>query len=167
MIDIGCGTCSKLDTLVAPFCESITAIDVFDGKTILRCKSEKIEYLCIDFENQRLNRKYDVVICVDVIEHIIDPDKLINFIIDVSHNDSYIVLSTPERDILRGKNCIRSDKPDHIREWNKKEFFEYITHSGFIVIEHFEVPAMKLTMGAKSENTSQILLCKKDSILRS
>lgn len=173
VIDIGCGTCSKLDTLIVPFCASVTGIDVFRDKKTLKC-SDKIDYLCVDVENDELNAKYDFILCIDVIEHVIDPDKLLRFIKNVAHSESLIIFSTPERDALRGQNCYKSDKPDHIREWNKNEFYNYISHSGFIVIEHFIAPVMKLIPKnnevcsevkaiyekCNTINTSQIILSK-------
>jgi len=80
----------------------------------------------------------DMVICSDVIEHVVDPDKLIKSLIEMSNK--WLVISTPDR--LREYPLLSSYRLGpphtnvHIREWTFSEFRQYIEH--FVdVHEHF------------------------------
>lgn len=83
--------------------------------------------------------KADLFICSDVIEHLVDPDDLLNFF-DKSEF-KYLVLSTPERDAVQmyQRGYLWDGPPlnvAHVREWNFKEFEDYIS-SRFQVLNHF------------------------------
>ncbi|MEM9882426.1 MAG: methyltransferase domain-containing protein, partial [Planctomycetota bacterium] len=78
----------------------------------------------------------DLVMSVDVIEHMLDPDLLLDFIRGHTHADSWVVVSTPERDVRRGPDNMKSKKAEHVREWNQSEFAAYLDDRGFEVVEH-------------------------------
>lgn len=52
-------------------------------------------------------------------------------------NNGYLLISTPERDKLRGEGCNYSPNKHHIREWNKSEFLTYLEQSGLVVISYY------------------------------
>jgi len=74
------------------------------------------------------------MICADVVEHILNPDDLLNHI--KQYNFKYLIISTPDRAVLKnmkeyglkawfGPPVNRS----HVREWSFEEFSEYLkTH---------------------------------------
>lgn len=77
---------------------------------------------------------YDMIIASDVIEHIPDPDTLLDLI--ENSKPKLIVLSTPDRDLLgRTPNGPPKNRA-HVREWTTPEFYVYI-NSRFEVLEHF------------------------------
>jgi len=78
---------------------------------------------------------YDMIIASDVIEHIPEPDSLLDLI--EACNPKLIVFSTPDRDLLpvefhNGPPKNRS----HVREWTMPEFSAYIG-SRFNVLKHY------------------------------
>jgi hypothetical protein len=78
---------------------------------------------------------YDLIISSDVIEHLPDPDILLDLIIQC--DPKLIVLSTPERNLL----CkIDHNGPPfnkaHVREWTMVEFYNYIS-SRLDVLDHY------------------------------
>jgi len=78
---------------------------------------------------------YELIIASDVIEHIPDPDILLDLI--EKSNPKLIVFSTPDRDLLRPEYHNGPPKNRaHVREWTMPEFREYIGLK-FNVIEHF------------------------------
>jgi len=89
-----------------------------------------------DFEHPTYSSEtqYDLIVCSDVIEHMEDPDMLLSYIKKFAHKDGTILFSTPERDVLRGKDNMHSPNRDHIREWNKEEFTRYLTSRGFTIL---------------------------------
>jgi hypothetical protein len=78
---------------------------------------------------------YDLIISSDVIEHLPDPDMLLDLII--ASSPKLIVLSTPDRSLLySGDHDGPPYNKAHVREWNMSEFYKYID-SKLQVLEHF------------------------------
>ena len=79
----------------------------------------------------------DVIVCSDVIEHLVDPDELLDYIKAISYK--YLILSTPDRDLVYKPSDEGCNGPPaneaHVREWNYQEFDEYISMH-FNVIDH-------------------------------
>lgn len=77
---------------------------------------------------------FDLAICSDVIEHVPDPDQLLDLIQQC--NTRYVVFSTPDRSMLtRGQDGPPGNKA-HVREWTFEEFAQYVGRR-FSIIEHF------------------------------
>lgn len=147
LLDVGCGPPEKVKWLLAPYCTDIVLIDKPSlaqlVKQILphgRFIPANLEH--IDFD---LSKKFDLIICADVLEHLLNPDKCVRFIKRHLSQNGLAVFSTPDRDYLRGKESNYSPKPEHVREWNGAEFAQYITSWGFEVVERFWFPQIKLT----------------------
>jgi hypothetical protein len=79
-------------------------------------------------------RAYDLIICADVLEHLIDPDPAIRLIRRCAHAGTLVLLSTPDRRRRRGRGCMRSDKPEHVREWSRDEFLRFVGTRGLEVL---------------------------------
>lgn len=77
---------------------------------------------------------YDMIICSDVIEHILDPDPLLDTI--EAAQPKLIVFSTPERMLFAKGHDGPPDNICHVREWTAEEFGRYID-SRFKVLDHF------------------------------
>ena len=138
ILDIGCGFAKKLDKYINPVCNDITGIDLFPG--IAYCKKTHIfgEWFVDNVENSKvaLGRKFDVILASDIVEHLDDPDKLFEYIRKYSTQETYVIISTPERDVTRGSdsfgppsNCC------HVREWNTEEFKAYAGSQGLLIQE--------------------------------
>jgi hypothetical protein len=95
----------------------------------------------LSFDN---STKANLIICADVIEHILNPDELLNFLKEF--NSQYIVISTPCREVLTTnpkftsiyKNSADGPpvNPAHVREWTFDEFKLYLSND-FIVVESY------------------------------
>lgn len=55
---------------------------------------------------------FDLIMCCGVIEHLVDPDILLSFIKAHADSETTIVLSTPERDVWRGKRTRSRPRPN-------------------------------------------------------
>lgn len=77
----------------------------------------------------------DLIICADVIEHLVNPDELLDFIKRCQPKE--VVISTPNRDNLQEWSWAGPPRNTcHVREWSASEFRHYITESGFEISEH-------------------------------
>lgn len=91
---------------------------------------------------------FELVISSDVIEHIPDPDTLLDLIEQCG--PKLIVLSTPDRDLFKlGHNGPPVNRA-HVREWTMPEFNQYIS-SRFEVLDHFV---------SNKEQATQVILAK-------
>jgi len=105
VLDIGCGG-GLLAEEMAKKGASVTGIDA-SKKTISVAKKHaqesklKIDYQCITLNEyiKKTRKKFDCVICYELIEHVPDPQKLLEDINIISKNNSTLFLSTINRNI--------------------------------------------------------------------
>ncbi len=152
VLDIGTGSGYKLNKYFKE--DDTTGLELEQNLEFLREKYPEKKWQLSDF-NQRGKYNNDVIICSDIIEHLIDPDDLLEFIHSLDFN--YLIISTPDRDIARGKK--HQGPPGnraHTMEWNKPEFYKYISKN-FLVVEHYLCSSRQ-----KNENQEcQVIVCKK------
>jgi SAM-dependent methyltransferase len=133
--DVGCGSGFKLVTYLADF--AAIGFDVPETVEFLRAKYPNREWRAANFEDRDITPAPDMVVCSDVIEHVPDPDKLIEFILAL--RPRYVVLSTPDRNLLyRPGSPGRFGPPSnraHLREWSSEEFATYIARK-FTILDH-------------------------------
>lgn len=91
----------------------------------------------------------EMVIAADIIEHLLDPIRLLTYILKMS--PAYVVISTPERNLLRN-GCHNGPpaNPSHVREWTFAEFHAFI---GSV----FEIEAHFISFAAQA---TQCVLCR-------
>lgn len=137
VIDVGCGSGYKL---IQYFKEYETlGLELPETLEWLRKEYPDHKWEASDFS---IRGKYetDVVICSDVIEHLVSPDELLEFLKSIKCQ--YYVISTPDRDLMyrewkrRYRRHFGPPKnKTHMREWNFEEFGEYIG-SHFKIVKH-------------------------------
>ncbi|MCC6598979.1 MAG: class I SAM-dependent methyltransferase [Alphaproteobacteria bacterium] len=140
VIDVGCGPAMKL-SVVHKACPDVSITGIDQAHPIEFCKTQHKfgQWLVDDFENPDAalaHIKADLVICSDVIEHLIDPDKLLSYIKTRVNPGGMALISTPDRDRHYGPGLMKSGHKDHVREWNFPEFAAYIKSRGWDLIEH-------------------------------
>lgn len=147
VFDVGCGFAPKLAWLDSQ-CKGVEFWGIDQPNAIELCKQHYNfgHWLGVDFEKSPVAPpvRAGLSICSDVIEHVVNPDQLLEYLKKITAG--YILISTPERDLLRGRNCTSSPNPFHIREWNRDEFSKYIRSRGFEIIDHKVLPAMKANL---------------------
>ena len=94
ILDVGCGK----NCLLSKYKEKE---DKYFGCDFYNEINEKIDgYLSIDLNEEKLSDKYkdekfDVIFCGEVIEHLFSPDSLLDEIKELMHDNSILILSTP------------------------------------------------------------------------
>jgi len=139
LLDVGCGPPVKVKQHLLPYCNSITLIDQPSLATLAQQILPESKFISVNLENieLELGEKFDLIVCADVLEHLLNPNYCLRFIKQHLASNGLAVLSTPERNYLRGRACNYSPKPEHVREWNSTEFANYIKSQGFKIVEHF------------------------------
>ncbi len=151
VFDIGCGSGYKLMRYLGAM--KTVGIDVPQTCRWLKKKYPDRVWEELDTFHKP-DEPADLVMAVDVIEHLEDPDKLIAMIAGL--RPRYVILSTPSRDLLRvGTHNGPPLNPAHIREWSFVEFGAYVSEQ-FEILEHFISCAPQAT---------QCVLCRPKSLI--
>lgn len=125
VLDIGCGAGFKLIKYFKNY--KTLGLEIAPNyKALLRDYPDR-KWSFADY-TKPLEGKYDLVICADVLEHLMDPDIVMKYILII--NPKAIALSVPARELLP-KEWRRDDGPPfnntHIREWTADEFVSYVS----------------------------------------
>jgi SAM-dependent methyltransferase len=141
--DIGCGSGYKLVNYLGQY--DTTGFDVPETLQYLRRTYPNRKWASASFSERSL-APADLVICSDVIEHVLDPDELMRFVISASRK--WLILSTPDRrreySALSRFQLGPPHTEHHLREWTFEEFRRYV--GGFLDIhEHVHPNAAHAT----------------------
>ncbi len=136
VLDVGCGPAVKLRRFLPSNLE-VCLVDQPSVEDLALEAMPASAFVGADLETitLELRRQYDLIICADVLEHLSNPDPCLRFLIRHLARTGVAVLSTPDRDVLRGRDCLTSPHPDHVREWNSTEFRRYVEDRGLRVLE--------------------------------
>lgn len=144
VIDIGCGPAIKLMRLIAPVA-NVVGVDQESAIDYCRTTYDSGTFLVDNFEDPtvELSEDFDLVLCSDVIEHLEDPDRLLDYIKRYCSANTLLLISTPDRDRVRGVECTWCPQKEHIREWNADEYANYLRKSGFEILNHYFLPPLR------------------------
>jgi 2-polyprenyl-3-methyl-5-hydroxy-6-metoxy-1,4-benzoquinol methylase len=144
VIDVGCGSAYKLVHLLGNY--ETTGIEVNPTYEWLNQKYPERKWLVFD-RLDPASLQADLVICSDVIEHIVNPDDLLEFLQAIHFRT--LIISTPERDAVAGKNDYGPPRnTSHYREWSAEEFRKYMSDY-FTVDQQWIVPGKSVTQVIK------------------
>ena len=114
-LDIGCGN-GHIEFLTSKFVKKVIGIDV--SKTLINyhngnLKPDNVEFYAIDvtkeIPNEFLN-SFDKCICIDVMEHVGDPTKVLRFISSALKVGGELVMTFPINNSHHGRNYFTEDK---------------------------------------------------------
>jgi len=132
--DVGCGSGFKLIRYLGQF--ATTGFDVPETVEFLKKKYPDRTWTTQELSDTS-DQQFDLVISADVIEHVLDPDRLLRFI--VAKAKSWIVLSTPDRDLIWSRLSPHRlgppYNPCHVREWSFQEFGRFVAQY-LDIVEH-------------------------------
>lgn len=181
VLDVGCGVGTKLGAHIAPVCADVHALDQASAleHVARRCPSAARTEVDLEVSDVRLGRTFELILCADVIEHLVEPDRMVEMIKaharrGQGQQGTLVLFSTPERRRLRGRACNASNKPEHVREWGMDEFRGYLGSRGFVGLRSRLFPqddadpagyreeeiAWRLGRGEKSRLACHAVLCR-------
>lgn len=132
--DLGCGSGFKLIKYLGEF-DSV-GIDLEPTVSFLRNKYPDRVWRVADPDAADVAPS-DMVICSDVIEHVLDPNQIVRFIKRLTIK--YAIISTPDRNLIypAGSPFLRGPPRNecHVREWSFDEFAKYMSQE-FEILDH-------------------------------
>lgn len=124
--DVGCGSGYKLINYLGNY--KTLGFEVPVTVEFLRRTYPDRQWASVSFSDRNV-APADIVVCSDVIEHVLDPNELMRFLVSVTRK--WLVLSTPDREREYGALSPFQLGPPHtdhhIREWSFKEFHRYVS----------------------------------------
>jgi hypothetical protein len=140
VIDVGCGSAHKL----IKYLGHLHTIGIEVQPTHQWLTNRYPERSWVEYGDSTAKRlEADLVVCSDVIEHIAEPDSLMDYLAGL--HAKQFVISTPERDLHEGVGDYGPpENTSHYREWNAPEFYSYIS-SWFDVLRHETFHAKSIT----------------------
>lgn len=147
LLDIGAGPGTKL-----PFFFDLNSIELglidqpgMDEITLKTCPNASFYGANLETDRVEIGRKYDMIICSDVIEHLGDPSNLIDIIKRHLKEDGVAIISTPDRLMRRGKDNRQSPNKAHVREWSSNELNMYLVNQNFKIKYQRNFPLKRLS----------------------
>ena len=144
-LDVGSGPGTKVAELIAPHCDDLLLLDQPSSRELVERQLPGARFVAADLDalDLDLGRSFDLIVCADVLEHLKDPRGCVRFVRAHLAEGGRAVLSTPERDNLRGRDCMGSPHPDHVREWNAAEFRAFVEGCGLVVERQRLMPQLR------------------------
>jgi len=146
VLDYGCGSAYKLLKYFKNY--EFAGVDIEPTLSWLRKNYPENKWLSPD-ELIKNKRNFEFIICADVIEHISDPNQLIDYLKKL--DSKFMVISTPDRDLTDNKYSQIGPPLNlaHCREWSFEEFENYISKN-FRILDHRII---------NKEQRTQLILC--------
>lgn len=161
LVDIGCGRGHKIE----PYTHEFNVIGVDYGANIDYCKQtyKKGQWINADLEHEipaiaDNDLKNSVVICSDVIEHLINPKQLVDTLAVFAVYAKAVILTTPDRKRTYGydHNGVPGN-PHHVREWTLAELGQWLSEFPF----NFHWAGWTLNNDYDRELTTQLFILSK------
>ena len=106
LIDVGCGGGLLCESLVSSN-NNVTGIDMSKDAIEIAKTHQVLNNLNINYQNISLeklitesNKKYDVLTCLELVEHVPDPEKLIYDCVKITKNNADLFFSTLNRNLV-------------------------------------------------------------------
>ena len=180
LIDVGCGGGLLCENL-AEHSKEVKGIDMSNeaieiAKTHQTLKNLKIDYEEIALEGllKKSEKKYDVLTCMELVEHVPDPEKLIKDCFKITNRKADLFFSTLNRNIISyiiaiiGAEYILSILPKGTHKYEKfikPSEFSKILRSNDLIVEDIKGISFNLLSNKffESNNTdiNYIIHCKK------
>ena len=134
IIDVGCGNGDKLVALADRF--EVTGIDF--GPNIDLCRARHTVGTWVEFDvaseaswPASIDFVNATVVCADVIEHLLQPERLVAKLVSALEDARALLLSTPERHAsYSGHTISPPPNTNHVREWTMRELIAFLRRAG-------------------------------------
>ena len=147
ILDAGCGE-GNISFYLANKNKKVVAIDI-SKKAILKCKKKAQQLQLIqnptfrqgNFEKQKLNSKFDLAICIEVIEHVKKPVLMLKNLQKHLKPGGILFLTTPSKNAPLFKIGIikkYDQKVGHLRRYTPQELKKILKSLKFKIVKTWE-----------------------------
>jgi SAM-dependent methyltransferase len=138
ILDVGCRT----GDFLLHFDDDIHREGVELAEDFAQIARERGLVVYNDFiENIRFNKKYDIVSCLAILEHLVDPNKFLDTINDLVEKDGLLVILVPTFECLKEKILFLLNirwhmyrPPEHLNFFSRSYLNEFMIRKGFYLV---------------------------------
>lgn len=133
VIDVGCGTGDFLKVLIQRF-PNLEIFGTDYSEASIERSRKLIPHGTFDainiFDLQSIHKKFDIVFCMEVLEHIEFPEKAIHILSNICNDDGLLIITVPNGSI--------DDWIGHINFWQFLEFKELL-QTNHLNVDHCSI----------------------------
>ena len=129
ILSIGCGTGSELESIQQY--GNVTAIDI-QSEAVQYCRNKGFSVIESDLLEFKPEQQYDVVVIMDVLEHIEDEEKAVNILYKLLKPGGDLLITVPACPFLWSVHDELGEYP-HIRRYTYRSLKIILEKSGFII----------------------------------
>jgi 2-polyprenyl-3-methyl-5-hydroxy-6-metoxy-1,4-benzoquinol methylase len=135
LLDIGCAYGSFLN-VARQYC-SVTGADISKHAVdIARNRLPGVTILHSDILGLRLDQKFDVITCFDILEHVPQIEAALDHIKNLLSDNGILVLSVPVYDTIIGQIVMKLDKdPTHIHKNSRYWWLNLLTTNHYQILK--------------------------------
>ncbi|EQB63622.1 MAG: methyltransferase type 12 [candidate division Zixibacteria bacterium RBG-1] len=144
LLDVGCGRGSNSAFFKNAGFE-VEALDV-SPQAVQLTKSKGVKAFLFDIEQERIRGKYDAILCLEVLQFVVNPTKVLLNLRQALNPKGEVILSLPNEfhlkrrwDIFWGKLDFIGAKAPHLRLFNYAEIEKLIEECGLKIIAQREI----------------------------
>ena len=130
MLDAGCGTGVLLQKIHEKYPHVKLTGSEYSGQGLefARKRLPDSEFMTMDLSKQSLDQKFDLITCIDVLEHIPDDRGALRNLFQMS--GKYVILSVPLGPLFKEE----AERLGHVHGYSRQEFEEKIREAGFEIL---------------------------------
>jgi len=131
VLDAGCGTGILLKQIsdVYPRVKLTGSEFSSEGIEFAKKRLPDADFQVLDLSKEPLNRKFDLITCIDVVEHIPDDRTALKNL--RSMTAKYLIISVPLGKLLK----VEAERMGHVHGYGRREFETKLREAGFEIIK--------------------------------
>jgi SAM-dependent methyltransferase len=170
VLEVGCGTGILGDELKRKGISHYEGIEPSKERAnTAQAKGHKVHNLFLTYENQAGLGKFDVIVLADVIEHLANPQSLLELVKRLMHPSSLLVVSVPNvahwsirLKLLRGKFDYAETgilDATHLRWFTRGSLEKYLENSGYRICSYRYTSGYMLPCYSQLRRNARRVLC--------
>jgi 2-polyprenyl-3-methyl-5-hydroxy-6-metoxy-1,4-benzoquinol methylase len=143
VLDFGCGEAYFWQEMAARgvHMQNLTGLDIReDALAIAMANHPGHHFVHADLFNWKEEKKFDLVIASQVLEHIPNPDTIVQRLLNFTKLNGRLLLTVPWEPFFRLGNLARGrdlsrfgNHPEHINLWSKREFRKFVEREAELI----------------------------------
>lgn len=138
ILDVGCAD-GHFIAIASKKGYECTGIDI-SNTAVEQAQNKGLRVFNMTIENFEYNKKFDNIVCFDILEHVREPQKFVDEIKNRLTTEGKIFISTPNKrsvfQKLMGKYWFFYIPEEHLNYFDNVTIKKFLTANGFVILKH-------------------------------